>query len=96
MIKTIKAPLTPHTAKSLCAGDHVRISGTIYTARDAAHQQMIDELEKKGTLPFDITNEIIFYMGPCPAKPGKIIGPAGPTTSHRMDSYTPKLLEKGL
>ncbi|MEG1432912.1 MAG: Fe-S-containing hydro-lyase [Eubacterium sp.] len=96
MIKAIKAPLTPSTAKSLVAGDHVRISGTIYTARDAAHQRMVDELEKKGTLPFEITNEIIFYMGPCPAKPGKIIGPAGPTTSHRMDAYTPRLLEEGL
>ena len=92
----IKTPLSKITRKKLKAGDHVRISGNIYTARDAAHKRMIEALEQGQDLPVDLTDQIIYYVGPCPAKPGEIIGSAGPTTSGRMDSYTPELLERGL
>ncbi len=77
-------------------GDMVYISGDIYTARDAAHKRMSEALENGGSLPFDIKGQIIYYMGPSPARPGKIIGSAGPTTASRMDKYTPKLLDMGL
>lgn len=77
-------------------GDIVYISGEIYTARDAAHKRMIECLEKGGKLPFDVTDQVIYYMGPSPARPGNIIGSAGPTTASRMDKYTPKLLDMGL
>ncbi len=92
----ITAPLTKEKIKTLKAGDSVLISGIIYTARDAAHKRMIKDLEDGKDLPFDIENQIIYYVGPCPAKPGQAIGSCGPTTSGRMDSYTPKLIEKGL
>jgi len=92
----LKTPLSKKDRKQLKAGDHVRISGIIYTARDAAHKRMIEGLEKGIPLPVDFTNQIIYYVGPCPAKPGEIIGSAGPTTSGRMDIYTPELLENGL
>ena len=92
----IKTPLSKSARKKLKAGDHVRISGNIYTARDAAHKRMIEALEQGLNLPVDLTDQIIYYVGPCPAKPGEIIGSAGPTTSGRMDSYTPELLERGL
>lgn len=95
MIK-IKTPLSKLERQKLKAGDHVRISGTLYTARDAAHKRMIETLEKGLPLPVDFTDQLVYYVGPCPAKPGEIIGSAGPTTSGRMDAYTPELLERGL
>jgi len=95
MIK-IKTPLSKLERRKLKAGDHVRISGTLYTARDAAHKRMIETLEKGLPLPVDFTDQLVYYVGPCPAKPGEIIGSAGPTTSGRMDAYTPELLERGL
>ncbi|AUN19367.1 fumarate hydratase [Clostridium botulinum] len=92
----INTPLTEDKIKSLKAGDMVLITGTIYTARDAAHKRLIDALEKGRNLPFQVKNSIIYYVGPTPAKPGMEIGAAGPTTSYRMDTYTPKLLNLGL
>ncbi|MBN1622211.1 MAG: Fe-S-containing hydro-lyase [Endomicrobiales bacterium] len=80
----------------LKAGDKVELSGTIYTARDAAHKRLVEMINKGKTLPFDLENSIIYYCGPCPAKPGKAIGSCGPTTSSRMDAYTPLLLSKGV
>ena len=82
--------------KKLKAGDSVLISGTMYTARDAAHKRMTELLEKGEALPFDIEGQTIYYLGPSPAKPGQVIGSAGPTTSTRMDKYTPALLDLGL
>ncbi|RKQ35793.1 Fe-S-containing hydro-lyase [Oceanobacillus halophilus] len=96
MPKSIKLPLDEKTVSSLRAGDQVRISGTVYTARDAAHMRMAETLDKGLELPFDINGQVIYYVGPTPAKPGQVIGSAGPTTSSRMDAYTPKLLELGL
>ena len=84
------------TVISLKAGDRVLLSGTIYTARDAAHKRMAEQLEQRKDLPFDIKNQVIYYVGPTPAKPDKVIGSAGPTTSGRMDKYTPSLLDCGL
>lgn len=92
----ITAPLTKETALSLKAGDSVKISGTIYTARDAAHKLMTEAIKKGEKLPFDVANQIIYYVGPCPAKPGEIIGSCGPTTSGRMDAYAPTLIRLGL
>jgi len=82
--------------QQLNAGDEVLVQGTVYAARDAAHKKMIAALESGGQLPFDINGQIIYYVGPCPAPPGRIIGSAGPTTSSRMDVYTPALLSRGL
>ncbi|MFA5746111.1 MAG: Fe-S-containing hydro-lyase [archaeon] len=93
---TINTPLTKEITTKLKAGDEVFITGTIYTARDAAHKKLIETISEGKPLPFDIKNQIIYYVGPCPEKPGNVIGPAGPTTSVRMDAYTPKLLELGL
>ncbi len=95
MIK-IESPLKSESIKKLHAGDKVLLSGVLYTARDAAHKKLIDVIEQDGKLPFDIENQIIYYVGPTPTKEGKVIGSAGPTTSLRMDSFTPQLLEKGL
>jgi fumarate hydratase subunit beta len=92
----IETPLSKEEVKKLKAGDIVNISGVIYTARDAAHKRMIGMLEEGKSLPFDIKDQIIYYVGPCPAKPGEVIGSAGPTTSGRVDAYTPKLIELGL
>lgn len=92
----VTTPLTAEKAGTLKAGDVVLISGTIYTARDAAHKKMTELLAEGGTLPFDIKDAIIYYVGPTPAKPGHVIGSAGPTTSGRMDAYTPTLLDLGL
>lgn len=89
-------PLTEEKIINLKAGDRVLLSGTIYTARDAAHKRLIDLIDKNQELPFDIENQTIYYAGPSPAKPGKIIGSAGPTTSYRMDPYAPRLLDLGL
>jgi fumarate hydratase subunit beta len=92
----IKAPLDEKTVERLKAGDQVLISGVIYTARDAAHKRMVEALDKGEKLPFDIKNQVIYYMGPSPARPGHAIGSAGPTTSGRMDAYAPRLMEEGL
>lgn len=81
---------------NLCIGDIVFISGEIYTARDAAHKRIFEALEKEDDLPFEVKDQVIYYMGPSPARPGSIIGSAGPTTANRMDKYTPKLLDMGL
>lgn len=92
----INAPISKEEAKSLKAGDYIYISGTIYTARDAAHKRMIKTLEEGKELPFDIKENIVYYMGPSPAREGRAIGSAGPTTSSRMDKYTPTLLDMGM
>lgn len=96
MDKYIKAPLDKETAQTLKAGDYVYITGTIYTARDAAHKRMDDTLNNSEALPLDMENNIIYYMGPSPAREGRPIGSAGPTTATRMDKYAPKLLDLGL
>lgn len=92
----ITTPLTDEIISNLKSGDEVLISGTIYTARDAAHKKLIDSINSGENLPFDIKNTIIYYVGPSPKKPGDVIGSAGPTTSYRMDAYTPTLLDLGL
>lgn len=96
MEKYIKTPLDQATIKEIKAGDFVYITGTIYTARDAAHKRMYESLQRNENLPFDLTNNVIYYLGPTPAREGQVIGSAGPTTSSRMDKYTPLLLDKGL
>lgn len=96
MDRHINAPISDQEARSLRAGDYVYITGTIYTARDAAHKRMFEALEKKENLPMEMGHNIIYYMGPSPAREGKPIGSAGPTTSSRMDKYTPALLDLGL
>lgn len=95
-IKYIQAPLTDEVVEELRIGDQVYISGTVYTARDAAHKRLVELLDRGEEPPFDIKGQIIFYVGPSPAKPGAVIGSAGPTTSYRMDAYTPPLLARGL
>ncbi len=92
----IKAPLRDEDVERLKAGDRVLISGLIYTGRDAAHKRLIDLIERGEEPPFDIEGQIIYYVGPTPARPGKPTGSAGPTSSYRMDPYSPKLMEKGL
>lgn len=94
--KSITTPLTDEVVRSLRSGDSVLLSGVIYTARDLAHQRLVNALEQGEALPFDIKGAVIYYVGPSPAKPGKVIGACGPTTSYRMDSYTPSLLKAGL
>lgn len=96
MDKKVTAPLIENQIKELRSGDYVYISGTIYTARDAAHKRMEDALKEGKDLPFDIKDSIIYYMGPSPAREGRPIGSAGPTTASRMDKYTPQLLDLGL
>ncbi len=96
MAKKIQAPLTVDTVKDLRAGDSVLISGIIYTGRDLAHKRLTDAIKAGEKLPFDLTGAVIYYVGPSPAKPGQVIGSAGPTTSYRMDSYSPLLMEKGM
>jgi fumarate hydratase subunit beta len=95
-IKHITLPLDINAVKNLHAGDTVELTGVIYTARDAAHKRFIELLDSGKPIPFDIENSVIYYCGPAPAKPSAIIGPCGPTTSYRMDSYTPRLLSCGL
>lgn len=92
----VNAPLSMQNIERLHIGDKVFISGIMYTARDTAHKRMIALLDKGEPLPFDINGQIIYYVGPTPAQPGRPIGSAGPTTSYRMDVYTPRLIEKGL
>lgn len=96
MDRYLNAPLNQEEVKQLRAGDYVYITGIIYTARDAAHKRMFEALNNKEEIPFEITNNIIYYMGPSPAREGRVIGSAGPTTSSRMDKYTPSLLDLGL
>ena len=95
-VKRITTPLTKEMSRSLKAGDSVLITGTIYSARDAAHKVMTEALARGEKLPVDFTNEIVYYLGPTPAKPGDPIGSAGPTTAGRMDAYTPQMIEQGL
>ncbi|MDD6211843.1 MAG: fumarate hydratase C-terminal domain-containing protein, partial [Clostridiales bacterium] len=92
----IHTPLTKEKTRELKAGDMVSITGTIYTARDAAHKRMIDALERGEELPVSMENTILYYMGPSPAREGRPIGSAGPTTASRMDKYAPRLLDLGL
>lgn len=96
MNKYISVPLDDVEAKTLRAGDYVYLTGTIYTARDAAHKRMYEALEQGKTLPIDMKNNVIYYMGPSPAREGRPIGSAGPTTASRMDKYAPALLDLGL
>ena len=95
MEKYIKAPLEKEIVKTLRAGEYVYITGTIYTARDAAHKRMDETLREGKKLPVPLKDEIVYYMGPSPAREGRVIGSAGPTTASRMDKYTPKLLDLG-
>ena len=92
----ISAPLTDETLAKLHAGETIEITGTIYVARDAAHKRMVEALDRGEKLPVDLTGQIVYYMGPSPTKPGNVIGSAGPTTSGRMDAYSPRLMEIGL
>lgn len=96
MDRYIKAPVTREEAVNLQAGDYVYLTGTIYTARDAAHKRMKETLDRNDPLPFDIKGSMIYYMGPSPAREGRPIGSAGPTTASRMDKYTPELLDLGM
>jgi fumarate hydratase subunit beta len=94
--KIIKPPLNDKIIRSLKAGDEVLITGTIYTARDMAHKRLCESIDKGTALPFDIKGAIIYFCGPTPAAPGRVIGSAGPTTASRMDSFSPKLIAAGL
>ncbi len=95
-MKSIFTPFSREKAIELTAGDQVEISGEIFAARDAAHRKLADIIDKGGAMPFDIKDQIIYYVGPCPAPPGRACGSAGPTTSGRMDIYTPRLIGMGL
>ncbi len=95
MKKHLTTPLTKEKVISLKCGDSILLSGTIYTARDAAHKRLIESIEKGEELPFDLQDSIIFYVGPSPKKENQVIGSSGPTTSYRMDLYSPKLMELG-
>ena len=92
----LEAPFTDEAIRKLKAGDMVYISGTVYTGRDAAHKRLCEMIENGEEMPFDFAGQVIYYAGPCPAKPGKPIGSVGPTTGGRMDAYSPLLVEKGL
>ena len=96
MAKSIQAPLLREEIASLRAGDSVLLTGTIYTGRDAAHKRLCAMVDRGEPLPFDVTSQVIYYAGPCPAKPGDVIGSCGPTTSYRMDAYAPVLCDLGL
>jgi fumarate hydratase subunit beta len=95
-IKDIRTPLTDADAESLRSGDRVRISGVIYTARDAAHGRLLALLDQGQPLPIDVRGQIIYYTGPSPARPGNVVGSIGPTTGGRMDKFTPRLVQLGL
>lgn len=95
-IKDVLTPLSEEELRTLKAGDFVRITGKIYTARDAAHKRMAEALAAGKDLPFNVKNQMIYYVGPTPAKPGRIVGSAGPTTSGRMDKYAPRMIYEGL
>jgi len=96
MDKYITVPMTPEEVQNLRAGDYVYLSGTVYTARDAAHKRMYDALQQGEALPVDMKDILVYYMGPSPAREGRAIGSAGPTTSSRMDKFAPALLDLGL
>jgi len=96
MAKKVNLPLTDEIIKNLRAGDNVLLNGVIYVGRDAAHKRIVAALDEGKPLPFDIKGQTIYYMGPSPARPGHVIGAAGPTTSGRMDSYSPRLMAEGL
>ena len=96
MEKKITMPLTAEKAAELHCGDNVLLSGVIYTGRDAAHKRLTELIDAGKELPFDVKDSVIYYVGPAPAKPGQVIGSAGPTTSYRMDAYAPALLDLGL
>jgi len=95
-MRKLETPLREEMIKELQIGEELLITGTIYGARDAAHKRMVESLERGETLPIPLEGQVIYYVGPCPAKPGEVIGSAGPTTSGRMDAYAPKLLMLGL
>jgi fumarate hydratase subunit beta len=92
----LTTPITDEDVAKLKIGDQVILNGVIYTGRDAAHKKLVDLIQKGEELPFDVAGQIIYYVGPSPAKPGKVIGSAGPTTSGRMDAYAPELIKLGL
>ncbi|MFZ5813804.1 MAG: Fe-S-containing hydro-lyase [Bacillota bacterium] len=92
----VTTPITPEKVREIKAGDEVLISGYIYTARDAAHKRMVEDLAAGKQLAFDTNGAVIYYVGPTPPKPGQVIGSAGPTTSYRMDKYTPEMLKQGV
>src|SRR5512136_292634 len=96
MAKEIKLPLNDEILKGLKAGDNLLLTGVIYAARDAAHKKMVEGLDQGQPLPFDIRGATVYYMGPSPTRPGRVIGSAGPTTSGRMDAYAPRLIAQGL
>ena len=96
MAKTVQAPLDEDTILSLRAGEQILLTGRIYTARDAAHQRLVEAMKRGEPLPLPLAGQVIYYVGPAPAKEGAVIGPAGPTTSGRMDPYTLPLLERGV
>ena len=96
MVKKVSLPLTDEILKDLKIGDRLLLNGVIYAARDAAHKRMVAALDQDQPLPFNIQGQTIYYMGPSPAKPGQLIGSAGPTASPRMDAYTPRLIAEGL
>ena len=96
MVKKVTLPLTDETLQELKAGDNVLLTGIMYVGRDAAHKRIVEALDQRKPLPFDIRGQTIYYMGPAPAKPGQPIGSAGPTTSGRMDAYSPRLIAEGL
>lgn len=95
-IKKLQPPLTDSVVRSLKAGDEVLLSGVIYTARDMAHKRLCEKIKTDGKLPFELDGAVIYFLGPTPAPPGKVIGAAGPTTSSRMDPFSPALIAKGL
>jgi fumarate hydratase subunit beta len=92
----LKTPLNDEDVEKLVIGDRILFNGIIYTGRDAAHKRLVDLLKEGKKLPFDIKGQVIYYVGPTPAKPGQVFGSAGPTTSYRMDAYAPSLIERGL
>ena len=96
MNKTIQVPLSEEDINTLKAGDYVYLSGIIYTARDAAHKRMYESMHKGESLPIELNGNVLYYLGPSPAREGQVIGSAGPTTSSRMDKYTHEMLDKGL
>ena len=96
MVKKVSLPLTDDIIAELRAGDNISLTGVLYVARDAAHKRMVNALERGEPLPFDIRGQTIYFMGPTPARPGQVIGSAGPTTSSRMDVYSPRLIAEGL
>ena len=96
MVKKVPLPLTDETLKDLRAGDNILLTGVMYVGRDAAHKRLVEVLDQGKSLPFDIKGQTVYFMGPSPAKPGKPIGAAGPTTSGRMDAYSPRLIAEGL